>query len=23
MNRDVKSFVDSCDQCQRTRAPSF
>jgi hypothetical protein len=23
MNRDVKSFVDSCDQCQRTGAPSF
>jgi hypothetical protein len=23
MNWDVKSFVDSCDQCQRTRAPSF
>jgi hypothetical protein len=23
MNRDVKSFVDSCDQCQRTGTPSF
>jgi hypothetical protein len=23
MNRDVKNFVDSCDQCQRTGAPSF
>jgi hypothetical protein len=23
MNRDVKSFVNSCDQCQRTRAPLF
>jgi hypothetical protein len=23
MNQDVKSFVDSCDQCQRTGAPSF
>jgi hypothetical protein len=23
MKRDVKNFVDSCDQCQRTGAPSF
>jgi hypothetical protein len=23
MNRDVKNFVSSCDQCQRTGAPSF
>jgi hypothetical protein len=23
MNRDVKSFVDSCDQCQRIGGPSF
>jgi hypothetical protein len=23
MNRDVKNFVDSCDQCQRTGTPSF
>jgi hypothetical protein len=23
MNRDVKNFVDLCDQCQRTGAPSF
>jgi hypothetical protein len=23
MNRDVKNFVDSCDQCQQTGAPSF
>jgi hypothetical protein len=23
MNRDVKSFVDSCDQCQTIGTPSF